>query len=153
MKSNPIRVVIAVGDLSLMHEMREVLGRNDDVKVVDVARDGQGVVNLCKLLKPDVVLIDLHLTGVDGINAIEQIIADREATNVLATSAVADDRYAVEAIKVGASGYLLLSQPLDEATIINSIRDVARGDAWLSPDLASSILAEFHRLDPVKRVD
>lgn len=141
----PIRLLIADKDMEFARKLREYLHNQADIKVIDVVRDGQGAVNVCKMTLPDLVLIDLRLPVLDSVRAIQSIIADNEWVKVLAISAVENDRYAVEAVKAGALGYIEKNGEVDAEVISKAIRQVAQGDAWLSPVLASSILEEFHR--------
>jgi DNA-binding NarL/FixJ family response regulator len=146
MMGKPIRLLIADKDMEFARKLREALHNQADIKVIEIVRDGQGAVNVCKMTLPDLVLMDLRLPVLDSVRAIQAITADNERVKVLAISSIVNDRYAVEAVKAGAWGYIEKNGEADVELIINAIRQVAQGDAWLNPALASSILAEFHRL-------
>lgn len=144
--SQPIRILIADNDLNFATELKWFLDQQEDLKVVDIVRDGQGAVNSCKDTLPDVVLMDLRLPVLDSIKATQSILVQNERIKVLTTSAIANDRYALEAVKAGACGYLEKESAFD--IIASTIRQVAGGDVCLNPALAASILEEFHRLTP-----
>jgi two-component system response regulator DegU len=143
MMKQPIRILIADSDTTFTQQLKYVLDQQADLQVIDVVRDGQGAVNGCKELQPHLVLMDLHLPVVDSIKAIQQIVTHNERIKILTTSAIPNDRYAVEAIKVGASGYV---EKHTQQAIVETIRQVAGGDVSLNPALAISILEEFDRL-------
>jgi DNA-binding NarL/FixJ family response regulator len=141
--NQPIRILIADNDLDFAQKLKKFLDQREDIQVIDIVRDGQGVVNSCKDSLPDLVLMDLHLPVLDSIKAIQYIITQNGRIRILTTSSMPGDRYAIEAIKAGASGYI--EKNGDEA-IAKAIRQVAGGDVSLNPALAASILEEFHRL-------
>lgn len=142
----PLRVLIADKDVNFSQELQEFLGQQADIKVVDVVQDGQGAVNACKDTLPDIVLIDLRLPVLDSVRAIQAILAQNEQIKILGMSSIANDRYAVEAVKAGAYGYVEKNGKMTYNNIVNAIRQVANGEVLLSPGLASGILQEFHRL-------
>lgn len=144
--SLPIRVLIADSDTIFAQSLANFLNDQPTVKVIDLARDGQGAVNLCKDTLPDVVLMDLHLPVLDSVRAIQTILDQNDRIKVLGLSAVDNDRYAVEAIKVGACGCLSKNGEAPFPAIFEAVTDVAKGEVLVNPALASSILQEFHRL-------
>ena len=85
-------------------------------------RDGQGAVNACKELLPDLALIELHLPVLDSVRAIKTIINENEYIKVLSLSAVSGDRYAIEAIKAGARGHVKKNGPASFDEIVKAIR-------------------------------
>ena len=144
--NQPLRILIADNDIDFALRLKASLDRQQDMQVVDVVRDGQGAVNSCKETQPDLVLIDLHLPVLDSIKAIQQIATKNDRVRILTTSATPNDRYAIEAVKVGASGYIEKNNGIDDDKMASTIRQVAEGDVTLNPALAMSILEEFHRL-------
>ena len=86
------RILIADSDIEFANAFREFIHRQLDFTVVEIVRDGQGAVNVSKIVLPDLVLIDLHLPVLDSIKAIRTILIDNERIKILATSAVAADR-------------------------------------------------------------
>ena len=144
--SKPTRILIADHDINFSRSLQDFLDRQEDIKVVQRVRDGQGAVNCCQEALPDLVLMDLHLPVLDSIKAIQSILAQNERIKILTTSSIPNDRYAVEAIKAGAYGYIDKNSGTDHEAIAKAIRQVADSEVFLSPALASSILEEFDRL-------
>lgn len=141
-----IRVLIAHPDKTFAKKLQAFLDKEENIKAIDLARDGQGVVNLCKTALPDLVLMDLHLPVLDSVRAIQAILAQNERIRILAISSRANDRYAVEAIKAGARGCIERNGKDDFGAIATAIRQVAKGEVILNPTLASNILQEFYRI-------
>ena len=139
----PIRVLIADNDVDFATSLKAFLDEQADTQVIDMVRDGQGTVNACKETLPDVVLIDLHLPVLDSIKTIQALINQNEYIKILSISSIANDRYAVEAIKAGASGYIEKNGHTHYLEIAEAIRQVAGGEVILNPTLASYILQEF----------
>jgi len=144
--NQPLRILIADNDIGFAKRLKTSLDRQQDMQVVDIVRDGQGAVNSCKEMQPDLVLMDLHLPVLDSIKAIQHIATKNERIRILTTSATPNDRYAIEAIKAGASGYIEKNNGIDDDKMASTIRQVAEGDVTLNPALAMSILEEFHRI-------
>lgn len=141
-----IRILIADSDINFARRLQKYLDQQEDMKVVGIVRDGQGAVDSCKEMLPDLVLIDLHLPVLDSIKAIQYIVAHNERIRILTTSAIPNDRYAIEAVKAGARGYIEKYNDPDNEAMAQTIRQVAGGEVSLNPALAASILQEFHRL-------
>jgi DNA-binding NarL/FixJ family response regulator len=141
-----IRILIADPDVKFTKKLQAFLDKQQDIKTVEVARDGQGAVKNCKEALPDLVLMDLHLPILDSIRAIQSILNQNERIRILGISTVANDRYAVEAIKAGARGCIERNGKDDFDSIVTAIRQVAAGEVVLNPTLASNILQEFYKL-------
>ena len=143
--NKPIRIVIADNNTDFLQRINDFLDTQEDLKVVSVVRDGLGAVDASKETLPDVVLIDLHLPVLDSIKTIQAIVAQNEHMRVLGFSSVPDDRYAIEAIKAGARGYVKKNGngALNYEEILSAIRQVANDEVVLDPALAFHILQEF----------
>jgi DNA-binding NarL/FixJ family response regulator len=139
----PIRLLIADNDTLFSKAFNDFLDKEEDIRVVNLVRDGHGVLNACKESLPDVVLIDLHLPVLDSIKTIQSVVAQNEHIKILGISSIPDDRYAVAAIKVGAHGYVEKNGPDSYEVIASAIRQVAVGEVVLNSTLASHILREF----------
>jgi DNA-binding NarL/FixJ family response regulator len=137
-----IRVVI-VDDQALMRDgFSMILGAQPDIDVVDVAEDGRLGVELCRRARPDVVLMDIRMPVMDGIEATRLITASDECdTRVLVLTTFDLDEYVYDALRAGASGYLLKDTPAKD--LVEAIRVVARGDALLSPSVTRRLIEEF----------
>jgi DNA-binding NarL/FixJ family response regulator len=143
--SQPVRVLIADKDVAFSKGLQEFLEQQADMTVVDVVLDGQGAVNACKETLPNIVLMDLRLPVLDSIRSIRTILNQNVHMRILVMSSISDDRYAVEAVKVGACGYIEKNGEMTYNEIVRAIRQVMNGEVFLSPGLASGILREFHR--------
>lgn len=140
----PVRILIADSDVEFAVDLQEFLDQYDDLTVVQLTRDGVGTVNACRDMLPHVALIDLHLPVLDTVRAIETILATNPRVKILTLASQPADRYAVEAIKAGASG--CLEKHIEKSAIVQAVREVVDGEVLLNPALAFSILQEFHDL-------
>ena len=120
-----------------------------DLEVLGEAADGAEAVERADELRPDVVLMDVRMPGVGGVEATRQIRAAHPTTRVLMLTVSEDEEDLYEAVRAGATGYLLKEVSLDE--IANAVRAVARGQAVVTPSMASKLLIEFNALS--RRVD
>jgi DNA-binding NarL/FixJ family response regulator len=136
-------MLIADNDVEFSNRLKHFLDQQEDLQVIDIIRDGPGVVNACKDALPDVVLMDLHLPVLDSIRAIQAILSQNEHVKILGVSSIHDDRYAVEAIKAGARGCVVKNGAATYKEIADAIRQVATGEVVLNSTLASHILQEF----------
>ena len=139
----PVRIVIADHQQEYLEQLQPFLEAQGDIKVVRVARDGQGAIEACQETLPDLILLELHLPVLDGVKTTKSIIERFEQIRVLGTSAIANDRYAVEAVKAGASGYVKKNGPASFQAIASAIRQIAAGEVVVDADLAAHILQEF----------
>lgn len=142
-----IRVLIVDDHLIVRKGIRALLDRIEGIQVVGEAGEGQEAVERAEDCEPDVVLMDLVMPGVDGIEATRRIAALRPQTRILALTSFASDEKVFPALKAGALGYLLKdSSPED---LVRAIRQVARGESSLHPTIARKVLQELNR--PPKR--
>jgi DNA-binding NarL/FixJ family response regulator len=135
--------VLVVDDQALLRTaFSSLIDAEDDLAVVGQAADGRQAVALARSLAPDVVVMDVRMPVMDGIEATRQITADRDAgPRVLILTTFDLDEYVFEALRAGASGFALKSRPLDE--LLNAIRTVAAGDALLAPSVTRRLIAHF----------
>jgi DNA-binding NarL/FixJ family response regulator len=137
-----IRVAI-VDDQALMRDgFTMILDAQPDIDVVGDAENGRLGVELCQRTRPDVVLMDIRMPVMDGIEATRLITADDAiATRVLVLTTFDLDEYVYAALRAGASGYLLKDTPAAE--LVAAIRVIAQGDALLSPSVTRRLIEEF----------
>lgn len=136
-----IRVLLVDDQALLRMGFRLVLEAEDDLDVVGEAADGATAVDMAAALRPDVVLMDVRMPGMNGIDATERIVASWPATRVMILTTFDLDEYAFAALRVGASGFLLKdARPAD---LIGAIRSVASGDAVVSPRVTRRMLEMF----------
>jgi DNA-binding NarL/FixJ family response regulator len=137
-----IRVLIADDQELVRAGFRKLLDAEDAITVVGEAADGQRAVSLATELAPDVVLMDIRMPRLDGIEATRRVTRTT-AVQVLILTTYDLDEYVFEALRAGASGFLLKDSPPD--TLITGIATVARGDALLAPSVTRRLIAEFAR--------
>ncbi len=134
--------VLLVDDQALLRMgFRLVLEGEDDLEVVGEAADGRSAIDQVVALRPDVVLMDVRMPGMNGIDATERIIAEHPGTRVLILTTFDLDEYAFAALRVGASGFLLKDAKPTE--LVAAIRSVASGDAVVSPRVTRRMLEMF----------
>jgi DNA-binding NarL/FixJ family response regulator len=143
-----IRILVADDHAVVRHGLRSFLSLQDDMEVVGEAEDGEQAVEAAERLGPDVVLMDMVMPGVDGVEAIRRIRELRPQTRVLVLTSYADDTKVVPAVRAGAAGYLL--KDVQPAELAAAIRTVAAGGAMLAPEVTGRILREVAavRQDP-----
>ncbi|MFB9368567.1 response regulator transcription factor [Kitasatospora albolonga] len=140
-----VRVLLVDDEELLRLAFGMILRAEPDMEPVGEAADGQAAVELARRLRPDVVLMDVRMPGTDGIEATRQLLREVPGTRVLVLTTFDLDAYAFDALRAGASGFLLKNSRPQE--LLGAIRDVARGDAVVSPRVTRRLLDRFaHRL-------
>jgi DNA-binding NarL/FixJ family response regulator len=140
-----IRVLLADDDALLRAGVAVVLGTADDIDIAGEAADGVRAVELCRSLEPDVVLMDVRMPGIDGIEATRRITGAGLATRVLVLTTFHHDEYVWGALRAGASGFLLKRSPPER--LIDAVRTVAAGDALLDPSVTRDLIRQFASWD------
>jgi DNA-binding NarL/FixJ family response regulator len=144
--------VLLVDDQSLIRAgFRMILGAEEDIEVVGECSDGAQAVDSAKRLAPDVVLMDIRMPEMDGIEATRRIVGGRDAAaeagpRVLILTTFDLDEYVYDALGAGASGFLLKDVPADQ--LLAGIRTVAAGEALLAPSVTRRLIEEFARTGP-----
>ena len=138
-----IRVLLAEDHAVVRESIRQFLSREPDLEVVGEAGDGEEAVRLAAQLKPDIVLMDVAMPDVSGIEATNRIKALCPATAVLALSAYDYDQYIFALLEAGAAGYLL--KDVSGQELVDAIRAVRRGDCILHPAVTRKVVARFRR--------
>jgi DNA-binding NarL/FixJ family response regulator len=149
-----IRVLLADDQALVRAGFRVLIESEDGFEVVGEAADGSQAVDLAVTERPDVVLMDIRMPGVDGIEATRRIAADERTadTRVLVLTTFDRDEYVFQALRAGASGFLLKdTQPTE---LLKAIRIVAAGEALLAPSVTRTVIAQFaHRPEPAAPAD
>jgi DNA-binding NarL/FixJ family response regulator len=145
-RPDPVRVLIADDHLLVLEATRCVLQRHRDILVVGEATDGIKAVEHALSLKPDVVLIDIHMPGLNGIEAARQINQRLPSTAVLILTALDDDDYVRAGFRAGASGYLL--KTIGGEDLVDSVRRVSRGETVLHPSITAKLLGMIRQETP-----
>jgi len=140
----PLRVLIAEDETLLRHALAQIIGAQEDIEIVAEAADGQAACAMARRWKPDVVLSDLGMPNMDGIQATRQIKQEMPQCKVVILTVHQDDRHVFEAIKAGADGYVVKDAPPEKT--IEAIRAVARGEGFLNPSLVGRVMDEFSRI-------
>jgi len=136
-----IRTLIADDHPAFRAGLKLMLAVSDDIEVVGEAEDGTQVVALAGELTPDVVVMDLRMPGLDGIEATRQLVAARPDLGVVVLTMFEDDESVFAAMRAGARGYLLKGAEQDE--ILRGIRAIAAGEAIFGPSIARRVVDHF----------
>ncbi len=139
-----IRVLVADDHPVVREGLSAIVDAEDDIVVVGEAWDGNEAVRLAHQLRPDVVLMDLKMPNMDGVQAIEHIRSEVPGTYILILTTYADDEFILAGIRAGARGYLLKDAPPDE--LVRAIRIVSRGGSLLEPSVAARVLDRLSAL-------
>jgi DNA-binding NarL/FixJ family response regulator len=142
----PIRVLIVDDEALVRSGFALILGSQQDIEVVGEAGDGGSGVEQAIRLRPNVVLMDIRMPGVDGLEATRRLHQAGVESRVLVLTTFDGDRNVYEAVRAGASGFLLKDTSPDQ--LIAAVRTVAAGDALLAPTITRRLLAEFARRPP-----
>ena len=136
-----IRVLVADDQALVRGGFRSILETQSDIEVVGEAEDGQRALELVATSAPDVVLMDIRMPRLDGIAATAEILAAPSPPKVLILTTFDLDEYVYDALRVGASGFLLKSAPPRE--LADAIRTVACGDALLAPEITRRLIEDY----------
>ncbi|MCB8945063.1 MAG: response regulator transcription factor [Ardenticatenaceae bacterium] len=148
-----IRVLICDDQDIVRKGLQIILRHSEGIEVVGTAVDGEDAVQQAAVLKPDVVLMDLKMPKLNGIHATRRIVAALPQTKVVVLTTYDGDDWVFDAIRAGASGYLLKDSDGEE--IVTAVRETAVGKSHLDPHIAGKILQEFTRLErtPAPKAD
>jgi DNA-binding NarL/FixJ family response regulator len=139
--------VLIVDDQALVRAgFRMILEAEEDMDVVGEAADGRQAVEEARRLRPDVVLMDVRMPDVDGIEATRLLLGDGADAKVVMLTTFDMDEYVYDALRAGASGFLLKDVPPEQ--LVAGIRAVASGDALLAPSVTRRVIEEFVRRPP-----
>jgi DNA-binding NarL/FixJ family response regulator len=139
-----IKLVIADDQGMVRAGLRSLLDCEPDMEVVGEAVDGLHALSVVRNTRPDVVLMDIRMPELDGLAATRELIAERPGLRVLALTTFDLDEYVFQALRAGASGFLLKDAPADE--LAGAIRVLARGDALLAPAVTRRVVEAFAAL-------
>ncbi len=144
-------VLIADDQALVRMGLRKILETEPGTEVVGEVTDGEEAVEAARRLQPDLILMDIRMPVLDGIEATRRIVAERPQTRVLILTTFGLDGYVYDALRAGASGFMLKDAPPEE--IAAAVRIVAAGDALLAPTVTRSVIEEFARRAPPDRAD
>ncbi|SDG52386.1 DNA-binding response regulator, NarL/FixJ family, contains REC and HTH domains [Sinosporangium album] len=153
--TGPIRVALADDEAVVRMGLKAIISREPDLELVGEAADGSAALEVLRTTRPDILLLDLRMTGLDGIDTLRAIAADPElkATRVIVVTTFDTDRYVFAALQAGAGGFVLKDSAPEE--LAHAIRVVASGEALLSPSVTRKVIGLFGRHDtaPVEGLD
>ncbi|MFD2026499.1 response regulator [Promicromonospora aerolata] len=138
MSDTPVRVLVADDEPLVRSGLRLILDAEPDLQVVGEAGDGAQAVELARTLRPDVVCMDVRMPGVDGLRATELVLRLPEPPRVLVVTTFEHDGYVLDALTVGASGFLLKRAGADE--MVQAVRTVAVGQSLLYPEALRDLI-------------
>ena len=141
-------VLIADDQALVRVGLRKILETEPETTIVGEAGDGEDAVTAARRLRPDVVLMDIRMPVLDGIEATRRIVRAHPSTRVLVLTTFGLDTYVYDALRAGASGFMLKDAPPEE--IAAAVRIVANGDALLAPAVTRAVIEEFSRQTPTQ---
>ena len=141
--SSPTSILLVDDQPMLRMGYRMIFDAQPDLSVVGEAENGLEAIALTERLEPDVVLMDVRMPGLDGVQATERIVASGSASRIIILTTFDLDEYAYGALRAGASGFLLKDAPPYD--MLSAIRAVATGDAVVAPSVTRRLLAQFAR--------
>ncbi len=136
--SAPIRVVLVDDHAVVRRGLAQLLGGADDIEVVGQAADGEEAVEVVRRVRPDVVVMDLQMPGVDGVEATRRILEAELGADVLVLTSFSDSARILAALDAGAVGYLL--KDADPEELLDGVRAVGRGESPIHPKVARALL-------------
>jgi len=136
--SQPIRILLADDHVILRQGTAELLRKEADIEVVGEADDGQQAIDLAVRLQPDIIVMDVRMPVLSGVEATRRIREAMPKVQVLVLTAYDDDQYIFSLLQAGASGYLLKTAPMNE--LVNAIRLVRSGESPLDPSIARKVV-------------
>lgn len=141
-----IRVLLVDDHAILRAGLKALLSLSDDIQVVAEASDGRQAISSVREFSPDVVVMDMAMPGMDGLEATRHIIKERPLTKILVLSQHDNERYVLPILQAGAMGYVLKRSFADE--LVTAIRTVSRGESYIPPSLATMVLHNLRKPAP-----
>lgn len=139
-----IKIVIADDQELIRDSLKIVLSANPDMEVIDTVADGREVIRSVRTAKPDVILMDIRMPGMDGVSCTQIIKENYPQIKIIILTTFDDDEYVYNALKYGASGYLL--KGVSMAELHSAIRTVYGGKAMINPDIAAKVVRLFSQM-------
>jgi len=147
MSSEPLRVLLVDDHPLVRNGLRTLLASLPDVVVTGEAANGEEAIAQAAELQPDIILMDLHMPGINGIEATRRILQASPRIGILVLTMLEDDASVFAAMRAGARGYLL--KGADQAEVLRAISVVAHGEAIFSPSIAQRLMQYFANMQPI----
>jgi len=144
-----IKIILADDHQVMREGLKSLLNQQKDMQVIGEADDGQAVVRLTKKLEPDIVVLDIGMPNMNGIQATQHIVAEVPDTKVLALSMHSDHQFVVKMLQAGASGYMLKDCALEE--LISAVRTISNGKFYLSKDVTGVVISDY--INKIQAID
>ncbi|MBI3568939.1 MAG: response regulator transcription factor [Gemmatimonadetes bacterium] len=148
MPGDLIRIILVDDHAVVRTGLKAVLGKERDLDVVGEAANGAEGVALAERLKPDVIVMDLSMGTMDGLEATKLVVAKKLPSRVLIMTMHAEEEYVVPLMEAGAAGYVLKTAP--DRDVVDAVRAVARGDLYVRPEAARALAKGYQRKDPLR---
>lgn len=144
MPNNQIKLLLADDHTLFREGLKQVLEIQDDIVIIGEAKNGNEAIELCRKHQPDIVLMDIDMPEMNGIEATKIMKQECEEINIIILTMYDDDNHIFEAIKEGANGYILKGSSIEK--LISTIKAVSKGESFINSKIALRILNEFSKL-------
>lgn len=141
---NKIKVAIADDHQLFREGLKRIINLEDDMKVIAEFSDGNGIINNYQGIQPDVILMDINMPYMNGVDATKKVKQLYPEAKVMILSIHDDEGYVFETLRSGASGYLL--KDMEAETLVDAIRAIAEGKAYIHPEITGKVIDEYRRL-------
>lgn len=135
-----IKILLAEDHAIVREGLRSLIGKQSDMEIIGEAEDGQGSVELARQLQPDIIVMDVILPILNGMDATRQIKAENPDVKILALSVHDDSEFVLDMVKAGVSGYMIKDCILED--LVKAIKTITAGESFLSPKAASAVLED-----------
>lgn len=148
MKGSKIRVLIADDHALMRQGLKQILELEEDIEVVGLAVNGEDTILQAQQLKPDVILLDINMPNMNGIQALRRLKDMGTDSKIVMLTIHEDKEYLFETINIGASGYVL--KDAESSSLVKAIKNVHNGESYIHPSLTSSLVREFNKSGKVE---
>ncbi len=151
MNNKKLRIILADDHQLFREGLKRIINLESDMEVVAEFSDGEGILENYDKINPDVILMDINMPNMNGVDATKKIKELYPEAKIMILSIHDDEAYVFETLRVGASGYLL--KDMDAETLIDAIRTVATGSAFIHPNVTGKVVDEYRRLSQIIQRD
>lgn len=142
--SNKINILIADDHTMVRQGLKQILELEKDITVVALASNGNEAVKMARDYKPDIILMDINMPGINGLQAIKEIKQEKIPCRVIVLTIHEDREYLFKTLQMGAEGYVL--KDAEPAVLIEAIRSVYKGQSYIQPNMTRELVKEFNRV-------